>query len=125
PNYKNDVNLNKYLTNGATSCGIDCSGLSGTSFNADEQKLMPDFNLNNQNAKGQRQAFKNAENNNTGYLDNNFSNISQGDIVFNGSATHVMVATGQSRINNGKTEIQITHSPQTGREVVTEWSAIG
>jgi RHS repeat-associated protein len=125
PNYTNEVNLNQFLTDGATSCGIDCSGLSGTAFNADEQKLMDDFNLYNQNAAAQRQAFRNAEAT-EGYLGDNFEYVSQGDLVFNGTATHVMVATGEIRTNDGgQIEIQIINAPQTGDYVRAEWRTVG
>jgi cell wall-associated NlpC family hydrolase len=129
PNYTNEVNLNQYLIDGATSCGIDCSGLAGTAFNADEQKLMRNFNLYNQNAQAQRQAFSLAEENNTGYLGKDFQMINEGDIVFNGNATnrstHAMIATGQVRTENGRTQIQVTHAPQTGHNVTTEWRNVG
>lgn len=126
PNYSNEININQYLTDGATSCGIDCSGLSGTAFNADQQKLMGNFNLYSQNAKSQRLAFSTAEDNNTGYLSTDFTNVSQGDIVFNGSASHVMIATGLTRINDaGLTQIQVIHAPQTGEYVTTSWRTVG
>jgi hypothetical protein len=79
---------------------------------------MGDFNLYSQNARSQRQAFTNAESTNSGYLGTSFENISQGDIVFNANASHVMVATGQ-------TQIQVIHAPQTGEYVTTEWRNVG
>ncbi|MBP9189624.1 MAG: C40 family peptidase [Chitinophagales bacterium] len=132
PNYSNKVNLNQYLKDGATSCGIDCSGLAGTAFNADEQKLMQGFNLYNQGAQAQREAFSKAEKgeNNNGFLGKDFQKISQGDLIFNGNettkSTHVMVATGQKKINEqGQTQIQVIHAPQTGKYVNTEWRTVG
>ena len=129
PNYTNKINLNQYLIDGATSCGIDCSGLAATAFNADEQRLMPEFS-HDLRSRDQRSEFSTAEGNNTGYLGSNFQNISQGDLVFNGNETnnisHVMVATGQTRTNEkGQTQIEITHSPRTGKYVETTWSTVG
>jgi RHS repeat-associated protein len=128
PNYSNNINLNQYLTNGTTSCGIDCSGLAGTAFNADKEKLMPDFDLDFSSAENMRQAFSNAETNNTGYLSVSFSTIQEGDIVFNGNtnvhSTHVMVSTGQTRTQNGQLQIEIIQSPQTGEYVGTNWRTV-
>lgn len=126
PNYSNDVNLGQYLIDGATSCGIDCSGLSGTAFNADEQKLMGNLDLYQQNASNQRQAFLNAETNIQGFLGDNFEHIQQGDLVFNNAATHVMIATGETRVNDARrTQIQVIHAAQTGTYVSTEWRTVG
>jgi RHS repeat-associated protein len=126
PNYTNRVNLNQYLQNGATSLGIDCSGLVGIAFNADLEKLMPNFNVNMQNARAMKASFIGAEDDNSGYLGTDFNYISQGDLIFNSAATHVMVATGNTRVNNrDEMEVEITHSPQTGDYVETTWKKVG
>ncbi len=85
------------------SIGIDCSGLSGQSFNADQDKLMYDFNLKFTRAYQMADAFKSAELNGTGLLHSEFDYVGMGDLVFTGSsnsdghyvAGHVMVATGK------------------------------
>ena len=76
------------------SMGIDCSGLSRLSFNADPDKLMPDLP---NGSNDQMEKFKTAQKNGTGLLHNDFSKLQKGDLVFrlneDGLADHVMVAT--------------------------------
>lgn len=120
PNYSNEVNLSQYLSGNQNSCGIDCSGLSGTSFNADQEKLMGDFILLDEGVTAMINAFAEAEETNSGFLGTDFTKITQGDMVF--TAGHVRVATGDTRTNeSGEFEIEVWHAPQTGEYVKREW----
>ena len=103
--------------------GIDCSGHAVTSFNSDEEKLMGDFSLTNTNAKAMRSAFANAEKEGIGFLSDDFSEISEGDMVFNPSASHVMVANGKiKKDKDGKiTHVGVINTHQTGSEVDESW----
>jgi RHS repeat-associated protein len=128
PNYNNSVNLKQYLKNGATSCGIDCSGLAVTAFNADKEKLMKNLSLSGTSAKNMKQDFINAKKEGTGYLSSDFTKIKEGDPVFNlegGTVTHVMIATGQVRVKDGKNQIEIIQAPETGKFVEKTWRTIG
>ena len=116
---------NKYNVNSGCSFGIDCSGLSSSAFNADEDKLMGD--LRSGTAHDQRQQFKDAQVEGTGMLHENSNLIGMGDMVFyqnkKGRITHVMVATGKvQKDKNGKvTRFQIIHAPKSGGKVEYAW----
>lgn len=62
-----------------------------------------------------------ARKNGAGNLGSDFNKIQQGDPVFNfhknGTVSHVMISTGGHRVVNGRTQIQVIHSPQTGEFV--------
>jgi RHS repeat-associated protein len=124
PNYSNEVNLSQYLSGSQNSCGIDCSGLAGTSFNADQEKLMGDFDILNEGVSAMRNAFVAAEENNTGFLGTDFNNVSEGDLILSGG--HVRVSTGQTRTNeSGQLEVEFWHAPETGEYVERTWQVPG
>jgi cell wall-associated NlpC family hydrolase len=121
----NSLNVNVAPGN---SFGLDCSGFAAHAFNADPDKLMPDFNPYEQGAAGQMQAFKDAEKLGTGYLHTNIRLLMGGDLVFNTkledgieTSGHVMVATGAIKLVNGKWEFQVMHANASGARAGFEW----
>ena len=112
-------NLNIPLGN---SMGIDCSGLSKLAFNSDPDKLMSDLP---DGARYQMKKFIDAEKVGTGILHSDFSKLIKGDLVFNTKvnedgeryATHVMISTGESNINNsGEIEFNVIEAGRTGTQ---------
>ncbi len=121
--YKDGV-LNKEFGIKGAYVGIDCSGFVFTCFNEDSDKLMPDFiSINNTNAKKMYDLFVEAEEKKQAFVSKDFAKISKGDIVFNKSRKHVMIATGNIKYNDkGKvTSIEIIDAPGTGKFVDTHW----
>lgn len=117
---------NLYVPNGY-SMGIDCSGLAKLAFNADPDKQMADLP---DGAQFQMKAFENAEKEGTGLLHNDFSQLKEGDLVFNlnkkGVAVHVMVATGKVKVDKDGNIIsyEVIHSPGTGQQVEITWKNV-
>ncbi|WP_461630273.1 DUF6443 domain-containing protein [Labilibaculum euxinus] len=121
---------NLYVPKGQ-SVGIDCSGLSRIAFNADPDKHMADLPAG---ATAQMGAFQTAEKKGTGLLHSDFSQLKEGDLVFNTwankkgkrSANHVMVATGQVKVDKDGNVVsyEVTHSPGAGKQVETTWKSV-
>lgn len=111
---------------------IDCSGLARIAFNADPDKLMGDLPHGTFN---QINAFINAERDGTGLLHTSFSEIQEGDLVFNTSKkrneqgelydhpSHVYIATGNvDRDKDGNvTRFEVIHASRAGTRARTEW----
>lgn len=115
-----------YVPNGF-SMGIDCSGLAKLAFNADPDKQMANLP---DGARFQMKAFENAEKEGTGLLHSDFSQLKEGDLVFNlnkkGVAVHVMVATGKVKVDKDGNVIsyEVIHAPGTDQQVETTWKNV-
>ncbi|WP_321308586.1 DUF6443 domain-containing protein [Marinifilum fragile] len=102
------------------SLGLDCSGLAGTAFNADPDKMMDDFDLNTMRAVDMKNAFKKAEKTGKGLLHNDFSQLVAGDLIFYTASSgfvHVYVATGEKEVlANGKYRLKLIHTNESGTQ---------
>ncbi len=106
--------------------GIDCSGLATASFNADQEKIMNNFNPGIASAQMQYNIFSQATLEGKGILHRDFNSIGKGDLVFhkNGKKVHhVMVATGNVSLdkNGNVNKFEVIHAPESGKQVRTEW----
>ncbi len=112
---------NLYVPKGM-SVGIDCSGLSKISFNADPDTRMlplPD------GADPQLKAFETAQTYGLALLHSDFNQLKEGDLVFDNAviATHVMVATGKLKIDkNGNVySFEVIDAPGSGKQVAPRY----
>jgi RHS repeat-associated protein len=108
--------------------GLDCQGLVRLAFNADPDKIMGDIPV--ETAHNTMLRFERAETSNYGELHSDFSRLDVGDLVFRknseGTAKHVMVATGETRTDadGNVTQFEVVHAPGSGEFVQEEWISL-